>query len=110
MNDSDTQLARMRVYVTERKRIGSIPLADIVLRVLRESGVAGATVFHGAQGFGSGRDPHHPPFHLSPDIPVVIEVVDQARLIEQALDRLSPIMGSGFATVEPVRAIRFPRS
>jgi PII-like signaling protein len=41
------------------------------------------------------------------DIPIVVEVVDAADRVEELLDRLRPMMAEGFATVEPVRVVRY---
>jgi len=102
----------LRVFLGERDRVGGVPAFRAVVEAARELGLAGATVLHGSIGFGADSIIHRPePWRLSGDLPVVIEVVDDAERIDALIARLERLLeGGGLITLENVRVLRYQAS
>ena len=97
----------LRIFVDERDRAGAQPLYTAVVEMLRKKGVAGATVFRGIEGFGSHHEIHvAKPLSWVPNLPVVIEVVDEWNVIEALLPELRALIGDGLLTVEAAQYLR----
>ena len=70
--------------------------------------LAGATVIRGSMGYGKSSSLHTAKIlSLSDDLPLVIEIVDTEEKVNAFLLVLEPMMASGVATLEKVRAIHF---
>lgn len=97
----------LRVFVDENDRAGAQPLYTAIVELLRKKGVAGATVFRGIEGFGSHREIHMSRiFSWVPNLPVVIEVVDEWSVLEPLLPEIHAMIGDGLITVEAARYLR----
>lgn len=98
----------MRVYLGESDRWQGRPLADALVALFRQRGLAGATVLRGTQGFGASSRLHRGSIlRLSQDLPVVVEVVDTEASIRAVLPELEERMGGGLVTLERVEVIRY---
>lgn len=98
----------MRIFIGENDRAGRKPLFEALLELFLAEGLAGATVLKGAAGFGAGSALHTDRYlRLASNLPVVIEVVDDADKIEAVLPKLDPLIGSGLVTLEKARVVRF---
>ncbi|HET7463646.1 MAG TPA: DUF190 domain-containing protein [Longimicrobium sp.] len=101
----------MRIFFGESDRCTSgehrgKPLHDAIVRVLRERGLAGATVLRGLAGFGASARVHTARvLELSLDLPMVVEVVDTEEKIQAVLPELDTMIGGGLVTLERVRVI-----
>ena len=72
----------------------------------RESKLAGATVLRGPLGFGRSNRLHASSmFHLSEDLPIVIEMVDTEQKIRAFLTEVEDLVGASLITLEKVQAI-----
>ncbi|AJF05897.1 DUF190 domain-containing protein [Geoalkalibacter subterraneus] len=98
----------MRIFVGESDRWQRKPLYEAIVEMLKSEGFAGATVLKGVMGFGAGSVVHSDRLlRLSSDLPVVIEVVESAEMIENVLDRLDEMVSGGMITLEKARVIRY---
>jgi PII-like signaling protein len=98
----------LRLYVNGSKRWGRAPLYRAVVEEARSEGLAGASVFLTDLAYGVKRHLHDARSeYLFVDVPVVIEVVDATEKIHAFLERLRPMVAGAFATVEPVRVVRY---
>ncbi len=87
------------------------PLYRAIVHAAREHGLAGATVLHGALGFGANsRIQTAKILRLSEDLPIVIEILDQADRIAEFLPVLDEMITEGLVTLEPVRVIAYRHS
>lgn len=101
----------LRIFVDENDRTGMQPLYTSIVETLRARGAAGATVFRGIEGFGSHHEIHQAKvFSWLPNLPVVIEVVDEAPLIERLASELQETIGEGLLTIEAVQYLRLKGS
>lgn len=101
----------LRIFVDENDRAGMQPLYTAIVEMLRRSGAAGATVFRGIEGFGSHHQIHLAKvFSWLPNLPVVIEVVDDASVIERLVPELQAMIGEGLLTIEAAQYLRLSKA
>lgn len=103
----------LRLFVDETDRHGIEPLYAAVVQMLREKGLAGATVFRGIEGYGQRHELHIGQiFSWRPNLPVLIEVIDDANKIDAILPELEALVGEGLITLEKVEYLQLtpPRS
>jgi PII-like signaling protein len=97
----------LRIFVDEHDRIGLSPAYVAIVEFLRKRGVAGATVFRGIEGYGGGGKVHVASvFKWSPNLPVLIEVVDDWTTLEPIVAELQAMIGEGLLTIEAARYAR----
>lgn len=98
----------MRIHVGESDRWQHKPLYQSIVELCRREGFSGVTVLRGVGGYGSSSRYHTENIlRLSRDLPVVIEVVEDAERIERILPRLDEMVGGGLITLEKVRVILY---
>ena len=96
----------MRIHIGERDKHGGTPLYEAIVRLLRERGFAGATVFRGIMGFGASAGIHtEKVLRLSLDLPIVIEAVETEEKIQGVLPLLDRMIGGGLITLERASVI-----
>jgi len=98
----------LRIFIGESDTWHGRPLYEAIVRRVRESGLAGATVLRGIEGFGADSRLHTSRIlRLSEDLPVVIEIVDTPERIDEVLPLLDEMIGEGMVTVERVDVIAY---
>jgi uncharacterized protein len=98
----------LRIYIGESDRYHRKPLYQAIVEMLREEGLAGATVLRGIEGFGAHSHLHTARIlRLSEDLPIIIEVADQAERIEKILPRLDEMVTEGMVTLERVEILAY---
>jgi hypothetical protein len=101
----------LRVFIGESDKHGHKPLYQAIVEMLREEGLAGATVLRGIEGFGARSRLHTARIlRLSEDLPVVIEVADRAERIEAVLPKLDEMVTEGMVTLERVEIVAYRAS
>lgn len=104
--ERDGQL--LRIFIGESDRYEGMPLYQAIVRRARESGLAGATVIRGIEGFGASSRIHTARvLRLSEDLPIVVEIVDQAEKIEAILPELDRMVTNGMITLEKAHIIAY---
>jgi PII-like signaling protein len=79
----------MRIHIGESERWHGKPLYEAIVELLRAEKFSGATVLRGVGGFGSSSVYHTDKImRLSQDLPIVIEVIENAERIEKMLPEL----------------------
>jgi PII-like signaling protein len=97
-----------RIYIGEADHHDGRPLYEVIVRFLRDRGVAGATVFRGIEGFGANAHLHTSRIlRLSEDLPILIEVVDQEDRLRAILPDLEAFVVDGLVTLERVEVIAY---
>ncbi|MPZ70597.1 MAG: DUF190 domain-containing protein [Actinobacteria bacterium] len=98
----------LRIFIGESDTWHGKPLYEAIVLRLREEGLAGATVIRGIEGFGAHSHLHTARIlRLSQDLPLVIEVVDQADRLERVLPVLDEMVTEGLVTLERVEIIAY---
>jgi hypothetical protein len=98
----------MRIHIGESDKWHGRALYSALVELLRSEGLSGATVLRGVAGYGSTSRYHTDKFlRLSQDLPIVIEVVEDAEHIDRVLPKLDEMIGGGLVTLERVRVILY---
>jgi len=98
---------RLMVFLTEDDRAGRRSVAEALLERARSSGLAGATIWRGVEGFGhSGhlRAARMP--DLARGLPLVLELIDDEAAIEGFLPAVCELASGSLVTTELVQAER----
>jgi PII-like signaling protein len=109
---TEQQQTLMRIYIGEQDKAGHKPLYHVIMDMLREEKMAGATVTRGIAGFGAKSHLHSTHIlALSQDLPMIIECVDTQENIDRILPKLDAMLNDGLVTLEKVNVIRYaPKS
>lgn len=100
----------LRIFIGETDKHEGVPLYEWIVRKAKESGLSGATVFRGIEGFGAHSRIHTSKIlDLSTDLPLVVEIVDELEKIESFIQVVDQVILEGMATVEQV-SVRLYRS
>lgn len=103
----------LRVYIGEGDRYKGKPLFEAIVLKLRETGLAGATVIRGIEGFGADSRVIRTArlLRLSEDLPILIEVVDTDEKIQSAISQIEEMLREvkcgSLMTLEKVEIIRY---
>ncbi|NWG28941.1 MAG: DUF190 domain-containing protein [Ignavibacteriaceae bacterium] len=102
----------LRIFVGESDLINHVPVYEKIVLEARKAGLAGATVMKGIMGFGASSRIHTTKLlRLSEDLPLVIEIVDTEKKIEEFIPILNEIFeqanSGGMITMEKVSIIRY---
>ena len=101
----------LRVFIGEADRWHGRPLAEAIVLMLREAGLAGATVVRGIEGFGADSRIHTAHIlRLSEDLPIVIEVVDTEQRIQSIMPRLDEMVQEGLVCMADVDIVMYRHS
>jgi PII-like signaling protein len=100
----------LRIFIDENDRRGMQPMYTAVVEFLRARHLAGATVFRGIEGYGSHHEVHIAKvFSWIPNLPILIEVVDDGEKIDAILPELESMIGEGLVTLEAAEYLRLSR-
>src|SRR5512143_3787245 len=99
----------LRIFIGESDRWNGRPLYEAIVEEARKGGLAGATVWKGAMGFGAHSRMHTAKIlRLSEDLPVIVEIVDAAEKIEAFVrDHLDQMVQEGLVTLERAEVILY---
>ena len=97
-----------RIYIGESDRWEGRPLFEAIVEKLRASGVAGATVLRGIEGYGRASRVHTASIlRLSEDLPILIEAVDREDRLRAVLPEIDAMVDGGVITLEHVEVIAY---
>ena len=102
----------LRIFVGESEKFHKIPVYEKLVQEARKKGLAGATVLKGVMGFGKHSIIHTSKLlALSEDLPLVIEIVDETKKIEEFIKAVDHLFEEGnckgLITVEKVHVIKY---
>ena len=81
----------LRIYISNTDKFRHQPLYEMVVFAARRYGMAGATVFKGMMGFGSSSVIRSVRlWELTEKLPVVVEIVDEEKKIDDFLEKILP--------------------
>ena len=102
------QAVLLRIFIGETDKEDGQSLYEAIVREARRRGLAGATVLRGILGFGANSRIHTTKIlRLSEDLPLVIEIVDEADKINAFLPYLDQVIKEGLVTMENVRIFAY---
>lgn len=98
----------VRIYIGESDTWQGRPLYEAIVHLLRERGLAGATVLRGIEGFGARQRIHSTRIlSLSGDLPILVEAVDREDRIRAVLPELDAMVRDGLITLERVEVVAY---
>jgi len=102
----------LRIFVGDSDKIGNLPVYEKIVLEAKKQGLAGATVFKGFMGFGQSSRLHTAKIlRLSEDLPIVIEIVDELKKIDEFIPTINSIFEEakcgGLVTIEKAEVIKY---
>ncbi|MBL7489367.1 DUF190 domain-containing protein [Frankia sp. AgB1.9] len=99
---------RLTVFIGESDLWHHRPLSTEIVHRAHHAGLAGASVFHGVEGFGASSIVHTTRLlSLSEDLPVAVVIVDDETRIRGFLPELDELVGEGLVILDEVEVIRY---
>ncbi|PYC80251.1 hypothetical protein C7C46_13265 [Streptomyces tateyamensis] len=82
------------------------PLYSEIVHRAHAAGLAGASVFHGVEGFGASSAVHTARLlSFSADLPVAVVIVDTEPRVREFLPQLQELTGLGLVTLEQLEVV-----
>jgi uncharacterized protein len=105
----------LRIFLGELDKIGHQPLYEAIVFKAKEVGLAGATGFRGILSYGTKSKVNTVKlFDISPDLPVVIEIVDSDEKIRAFIPFVNDLFdksgSGGLVTLENAEIILYRAS
>lgn len=102
----------LRIFLGETDKMGHTALYEVLVKEAKKAGLAGATVWRGISGFGAtSRIRTARILDLATDLPIIIEIADDADKLDRFLPVLHDLFESadcgGLVTVENVQVIKY---
>jgi len=104
----DAEQVLCRFHLSNFIRHGMQPLYEWIVETARREGLQGATVlkgFYGLRPDGSILEEHA--WAVSHELPIIVEVVDEAARIERLLARVEPAFREGVITLERAHVVLY---
>jgi uncharacterized protein len=102
----------LRIFIGELDKSHHIPLYEALVYEAKKQGIAGATVLRGILSFGASSRIHTAKLlDLSFDLPIVVEIVDNADKIEKYLETANQLIEEAacgaLITIEKAEVIHY---
>jgi len=102
----------LRIFIGESDKLNHVNVYEEIVIEARKAGLAGATVFKGIMGFGGNSRIHTAKIlRLSEDMPLIIEIVDEEKKIEEFIPKLDELFEKancgGLITIEKAHIIKY---
>jgi uncharacterized protein len=105
----------LRIFIGESDKIGHVNIYESIVNEAKSRNLAGATVYKGIMGYGGNSRIHTSKIlRLSEDLPLVIEIVDENKKIEDFIPFVEKIFEEtncgGLITLEKAEIIKYTYS
>jgi PII-like signaling protein len=95
------------VFIGESDRYQHHSLCDEIVQRAQRAGLAGCSVFRGAEGYGASRTVHSSHLlSMSEELPLVIVAIDAVERIDAFLPQLDELVTDGLVVVDDVEVVR----
>jgi hypothetical protein len=99
---------RLTIFVGEGDQWHHKPLFTEIVHRAHQTGLAGASVTRGIEGYGASSRIHTTRLlSLSEDLPVAVIIVDAEDRIRAFLPHLDELITEGLVIIDPVEVIRY---
>jgi PII-like signaling protein len=99
---------RLTIFIGDTDQHHHRPLYTEIVHRAHEHGLAGASVFHGIEGYGASSHIHTSRIlSLSDDLPVAIVIVDAEDRIAAFLPQLDGLIDEGLVIIDDVEVYRY---
>jgi PII-like signaling protein len=100
---------RVTIFIGENDTFHHKPLYTEIVHRAHQAGLAGASVFHGIEGFGASSLVHSTRLlSLSEDLPVAIVIVDSEERVRSFLPQLDELVTEGLVILDDCEVILPP--
>ncbi len=96
----------LRIYISENDSCKGMAAHEKIIELMRDKKIAGATVLHGMEGYGT-----HSKIHTSnilrfeSELPIIIEAIDREKKIRDIAVDIKQMMPSSLITVQQIEII-----
>ncbi len=98
----------LRIFISLSDKYQGKPLWEYIIELVKEKGLAGATVFKAVAGIGSHSElKTFTVWRLSQELPIVIEIIDSKEKIEEFLKVVDQVIEEGLIVLEDVEVISY---
>jgi uncharacterized protein len=98
---------RLTIFIGDADQYHHRPLSTEIVHRARHHGLAGASVFHGVEGYGASSRIHTGRIlSLSDDLPVAIVIIDTEEKIDGFLPELDELIDEGLVVLDDVEVYR----
>ena len=98
----------LRIFIDLDDKYEGKPLWEYILRLVKEKGLAGATVFKAAAGIGAHSELRtFSVWRLSQNLPVVVEIIDREEKVKEFLKVLDEVLEEGLIVLEDVEVVTY---
>jgi PII-like signaling protein len=99
---------RLTIFVNDDDIWHHKPLCHEIVRRAHQAGLAGASMFHGIEGFGATSRIHTTRLlSLAENLPAAIIIVDEEDRIRNFLPQLDELVEEGLVILDEVEVIRY---
>jgi len=99
---------RLTIFVKESDQWHHRPLYTEIVHRAHQAGLAGASVFHGIEGFGKSSHIHTSRLlSLSDDLPCSVVIVDQDDRIRAFLPQVDELVTKGLVVIDSVEVVKY---
>jgi len=100
--------SEVKIYLKNIDKYNQESLWHLILERVKQSQLSGATIYKAVAGVGQTKQIHtFDILNLSQDIPLVIEIVDDAKKIDDFLKANKEILKDTFITLKPIEIVNF---
>jgi PII-like signaling protein len=100
--------SRVTIFIGDTDQHHHRPLYTEIVHRAHARGMAGASVFHGIEGYGASSHIHTSRIlSLSDDLPIAIVIIDTEEKITGFLPELDDLIGEGLVIVDEVEVYRY---
>ena len=98
----------LKIYIDTLDKYEDEPLWEAILKQVKEQKLAGATVYKGVAGIGAFSELRSfNVWALAQELPLVIEIIDDAEKITDFIDHIDPMLDNGLITLTETEVIRY---
>lgn len=106
--DEPVVALRLTIFIGDSDRWQHRPLSAEIVHRAHAQGLAGASVFHGTEGYGASTIVHTSRLlSMSEDLPLAIIIVDHPEKIRAFLPQLDELITEGLAILDEVNVIKY---
>ena len=111
MQEPLKQRTLLRIYLDNTDKFNNQPLWRYILESIKESQLAGATVYKAVAGIGEHSTIHtFDILNLSNEMPLIIEVIDSDAKLKSFLNEHKEALSNLFITKEKIEIVSFSKA
>jgi PII-like signaling protein len=106
--DEPATALRLTIFIGDSDSWHHKPLSTEIVHRAHSQGIAGASVFHGSEGYGASSIVHTSRLlSMSEDLPLAIVIVDTPDKIRAFLPQLDELISEGLVILDEVSVIKY---